>query len=151
MDVCIIPKQSHPDLRDALSALAADVEIRVCEYYKMYDRRLNVGRPHDLRVDSEFLTDRPCTLTDINDPIVLAAEWATRQISAEEPLYAGVPGATDGTYLWGLKDIPIVTMGAGEREVAHQVDEWVDLDQLIETTKIYALAALKYLYPRDRL
>jgi succinyl-diaminopimelate desuccinylase len=110
-----------------------------------------VGRPHDLIVDCEFLTDRPCTLTDINDPIVQAAEWATRQISAEEPLYGGVPGATDGTYLWALKDIPIVTMGAGEREVAHQVDEWVDLDQLIVTTKIYALAALKYLYPRDRL
>ena len=151
VDVRTVPKQPHPDLRDELSALAANVESKVREYYKMYDRRLNVGRPHDLKVDSEFLTDRPCTLTDINDPVVQAAEWATRQISAEEPLYAGVPGATDGTYLWALKDIPIVTMGAGEREVAHQVDEWVDLDQLFETTKIYALAALKYLYPRDRL
>jgi succinyl-diaminopimelate desuccinylase len=40
-------------------------------------------------------------------------------------------------------------MGAGEREVAHQVDEWVDLDQLIEAAKIYALAALYYLYPGD--
>ena len=106
---------------------------------------------NDIIVNIEFLTDRPCTLTDINDPIVLAAGWATRQVSEGEPEYAGVPGATDGTYLWTLKDIPIVTMGAGEREVAHQVDEWVDLEQLVETTKIYALAALHYLYPRDRL
>ena len=41
----------------------------------------------------------------------------------------------------------IVTMGAGDRQVPHQVDEWVDLDQLIETAKIYALAALHYLWP----
>ena len=151
VDVRTVPKQSHADIRDELSALAVNVENRVREYYKAYDSRLDVGRPHDLMVDIEFLTDRPCTLTDIKDPIVLAADWSTRQVSAGKPAYAGVPGATDGTYLWALKDIPIVTMGAGEREMAHQVDEWVDLDQLIETAKIYALAALHYLYPKDRL
>ncbi len=26
-------------------------------------------------------------------------------------------------------------MGAGDRQVPHQIDEWVDLDQLIETAK----------------
>ena len=54
-------------------------------------------------------------------------------------------GATDGTFLWALKHIPIVTMGAGDRQVPHQRDEWVDLDQLVETVKIYALTALHYL------
>ena len=38
-------------------------------------------------------------------------------------------------------------MGACDREVPHQKDEWVDLDQLVEPEKIYALAALHYLYP----
>jgi succinyl-diaminopimelate desuccinylase len=37
-------------------------------------------------------------------------------------------------------------MGAGDRHVPHQIDEWVDLDQLIETAKIYALTALHYLF-----
>jgi succinyl-diaminopimelate desuccinylase len=36
-------------------------------------------------------------------------------------------------------------MGAGDRELPHQVDEWVDLDQLIDMAKIYALTALRYL------
>jgi len=44
---------------------------------------------------------------------------------------------------------PIVTMGAGDREVPHQKDEWVDLDQLVETVKIYALTALRYLLPGE--
>ena len=58
-----------------------------------------------------------------------------------------MPGATDGTFLWALKQIPIVTMGAGDRQVPHQVNEWVDLDQLVDTARIYALTALHYLYP----
>jgi succinyl-diaminopimelate desuccinylase len=149
VDVRTVPKQSHPEIRDELATLAADVESNVLEHYKAYDGLLDVGRSYDLKVEVEFLTDRPCTLTDVNDPIVLAADWATRQILPGEPAYAGVPGATDGTYLWALKHIPIVAMGAGQRDVAHQVDEWVDLDQLVETAKTYALAALHYLYPKD--
>lgn len=151
VDVRTVPRQSHPDIRGALTALAANIENRVQEHYKAYDDRLDVERPYDIKVGVEFLTDRPCTLTDVKDPIVLAADWATRQVSSAEPVYAGVPGATDGTYLWSLKDIPIVTMGAGKRDVAHQVDEWVDLGQLIETARTYALTALHYLYPRGRL
>ena len=69
----------------------------------------------------------------------------TRRTTATEPVYGGVLGATDGTFLWALKDIPIVTMGAGDRHIPHQVDEWVDLDQLCRTAEIYALAALHYL------
>ena len=79
-----------------------------------------------------FLSDRPCTRTDENDPVVASAAWASRRIEKEEPEFAGVPGATDGTFLWSCKNIPIVTMGAGDRQVPHQVDEWVDLDQLVE-------------------
>ncbi len=95
----------------------------------------------------EILTDRPYTLTDLNDPVVTAADWATRQIRGTESTYGGVPGATDRTFLWALKSIPVVTMGAGDRQVPHQVNEWVDLDQLIETAMICALAALYYLHP----
>ncbi|MBT9141789.1 MAG: putative succinyl-diaminopimelate desuccinylase [Dehalococcoidia bacterium] len=78
VDVRTVQIQSHPDIRDELTALAGNVENRVREHYKVYDRRLGVGRPYDLKVEVEFLADRPCTLTDVRDPIVLAADWATR-------------------------------------------------------------------------
>ena len=149
VDIRTVPGQSHPDIRRKLIELATEVERRANGHYKEYDSFIDLDRSHDLRVNVEFFTDRPCTLTDKKDPLVIAADWATGRLSERGPVYAGVPGATDGTFLWSLKNIPIVTMGAGDRQVAHQVDEWVDLDQLIETTKIYALAALHYLYPRD--
>ena len=149
VDIRTIPGQSHPDIIDDLTALATEIEQEVRQDYRKYDSLLSLDRNRDLKIKVEILTDRPCTLTDRNDPVVEAADWATRQMSNQEPTYSGVPGTTDGTFLWALKNIPIVTMGAGDRQVPHQADEWVDLDQLVETAKIYALTALYYLYPPD--
>ena len=147
VDIRTIPGQSHPDIITDLEALAVEIEAQVRQHYLTYDQVLGLERRHDLRINVDILTDRPCTLTDREDPVVVAADWATRQLTGKDPTYAGVPGATDGTFLWALKNIPIVTMGAGDREVPHQVDEWVDLDQLVETAKIYAVTALHYLWP----
>jgi len=132
-----------------LRAMAAETRAAARAHYREYDRLLKVTRAHDLDVSVDILTDRPCTSTDPEDPVVRAAHWATATVTGREPIYGGVPGATDGTWLWALKQIPIVTMGAGDREVPHQKDEWVDLDQLVETVKIYALTALHYLTPSD--
>jgi succinyl-diaminopimelate desuccinylase len=147
VDARTIFAQDHDTIRADFTSLAQATEKEIRAHYREYDTRLEIERDHDLEVTVEFLTDRPCTRTDTQDPVVKAADWATRKLTATEPVYAGVPGATDGTFLWALKNIPIVTMGAGDREVPHQVDEWVDLDQLVETAKIYALAALHYLAP----
>ncbi len=149
VDIRTIPGQSHPDIITDLSLLAERAERDVMELYETHDRILSIERNKDIRIRLDILTDRPCTLTALDDPIVLAADWATRQILHQTPVYGGVPGATDGTFLWAQKNIPIVTMGAGDRHVPHQADEWVGLDQLIETAKIYALSALYYLYPGD--
>jgi len=149
VDIRTIPGQSHPHIISDIEALAVEIEQQVRQDYNAYDKLLGLERNRDLRVEIDILTDRPCTLTDPKDPVVLAADWATRRLIDEDPTYAGVPGATDGTFLWAMKNIPIVTMGAGDRQVPHQVDEWVDLDQLVETAKIYALTALSYLWPQD--
>ena len=147
VDLRTTPAQSHPELKARLEELAAQVEEETNRYFDDYDRRLGVSRTHDLSVSLEILTDRPATLTDRDDPVVRAVDWAFREVTGREPAYAGVPGSTDGTFLWALKDIPIVTVGAGDREVPHQKDEWVDLDQLVDWARIYALAALAYLSP----
>jgi len=150
VDVRTIPGQVHARIREDLTGLAAAVEKKVKKDYAAYDSQLGLDRIRDIDIRVEFLTDRPCTKTAQDDPVVGAAAWATRKVLNAEPVYAGVPGATDGTFLWALKDIPIVTMGAGDRQVPHQVDEWVDLNQLAETADTYALAALHYLYPASQ-
>jgi succinyl-diaminopimelate desuccinylase len=145
VDIRTIPRQSHPAIVDALKRLASDVQAKVRTHYCTYDGLLGIERCRDLAVALEILTDRPCTRTERSDPVVRAAHWATHRVTGKEPAYGGVPGATDGTFLWAWKNIPIVTMGAGDRQIPHQKDEWVDVDQLVETAKIYALTALHYL------
>lgn len=149
VDIRTIPGQSHREIKDKLQNLAEEIKNQTREDYEAYDRLIDVDRDLNLQIDLEILSDRPCTITDRNDPVIQAADWASLKITGQAPQYAGVPGATDGTFLWALKDIPIVTMGAGDRYVPHQVDEWIDLDQLVETAKIYALTALHYLTPNN--
>ena len=150
VDVRTTPGQDHAAICAALVNLARQVETESNRMVRQCDRRLDIRRPGEIAVAVDFLCDRPCTRTDENDPVVAAAVWASRKITGKEPEFAGVPGATDGTYLWALKGIPIVTMGAGDRQVPHQYNEWVDLDQLAATARIYALTALDYLYAGGR-
>jgi len=147
VDIRTIPGQSHDRARALLTKLASTVASEVNIAYARQDGRIGLERQHDLAVRVDFLTDRPCTYTDEDQPVVRAAHWAVQTVTGKSPEYGGVPGATDGTFLWSMKNIPIVTMGAGDRHVPHQKDEWVDLGQLMETARIYALSALKYLTP----
>jgi len=149
VDIRTIPGQYHEEIRDALRKLASNVEAGVRDSYRSYDRLLDLAGKREITINVTFLTDRPCTDTDKGDPVVQSADWATRKRMGIEPVYDGVPGATDGTFLWALKQIPIVTMGAGDRNVPHQIDEWVDIEQLKATADIYALTALHYLFHGD--
>ncbi|MFW6055144.1 MAG: M20 family metallopeptidase, partial [Thermodesulfobacteriota bacterium] len=145
VDARTIPGQDHQQVIADLRGLARTAEQACLEHYRQYDDFLDLERRRELKIQTTILTDRPCTLTPEDHPLVLAADRASRQVTGKEPQHAGVPGATNGTFLWALKDVPIVTLGAGDRFVPHQVDEWVDLDSLFQTARIYALTGLYFL------
>jgi succinyl-diaminopimelate desuccinylase len=144
VDIRTVPAQSHEEIVRELRELASRCLRETEEEYRSLDTLLGIERERALELRLEILTDRPCTHTPLDHPLVRALDWATKSVTGRDPVHGGVPGATDGTYLWALKGIPIVTTGAGKREVPHQVDEWVDLGQLLDTAKIYALGALAY-------
>lgn len=91
---------------------------------------------------------RPCTRTDRDEAIVKAMDRAYRELTGKEPIYNGVPGATDGTFLWAWKNIPVIVTGSGKRDVPHQRDEYVEIEQLIETTRLYTKTIINYLFDR---
>jgi succinyl-diaminopimelate desuccinylase len=66
-------------------------------------------------------------------------------VTGRSPRYGGVPGSTDGTILRSEAGIPIVTFGPGPREIPHQVDEYVEVAELVEAARCYAVATLRYL------
>ena len=152
VDIRTIPGQSHESLRSGLSQIVRDVESEVRQdlvsgWEGAMREQLEPGLSKGLAFSAEidFFEDRPWTTTDSEEPIVQAAASAYRLVTGSEPVYNGVPGATDGTFIHAWAGIPIVTTGAGDRMVPHQKDEWVDMNQLLVTTRIFAMTILKFL------
>jgi succinyl-diaminopimelate desuccinylase len=88
---------------------------------------------------------RPATRVASDEPVVAALAWAVRAVTGRRPRFGGVPGSTDGTMFVMERGIPIVTFGPGARQVPHQVDEHVEVDQLVEAARCYAAAAVRFL------
>ncbi len=129
LDIRTIPAQDHQALKEALLSLKEEI----------------ARKDGKVKMSLEFIEERPCTKTEKNEQIVHAASTAYQVVTGKHPVYDGVPGATDGTFLYAWKGIPLVTTGAGKRDVPHQANEYVDIDELVEAARIFATTAVVYL------
>ena len=128
---------------DIRTTLAQDHES-VREGLRKILREL-AGADQDFRADIDFIEDRPVVGISREEPIARISAEAFREITGREPVWNGVPGATDGTFLSALKHIPCLVNGPGPRHVPHQADEYVDIDEIEECTRIYVLSAYRFL------
>jgi succinyl-diaminopimelate desuccinylase len=99
----------------------------------------------DFKADIEFIEDRPVVGISRDEPIARISAEAFRDVTGREPVWNGVPGATDGTFLSAWKGIPCLVNGPGPRQVPHQVDEYVEIRELLESARIYVLSASRFL------
>jgi len=121
LDVRTVPAIDHTDLLAQLRALCSE------------GMRLAV------------VDDRPATETPSDHPVVRAVVEAHELVYGATPPLGGVPGATDGTILWRDARVPIVTYGPGGKWIAHQVDEYVELDDVVRSAEVYVEAARRFL------
>ena len=128
LDIRTLPSQSHEEIVRSLEEIIARLE----------------SEDPDFEAGLEVIEERPPTETPMQDPLVRAMAAAYTDLMGEEPRYNGVPGATDGTFLNTWANIPIITTGAGEREIPHHRDEWVSVDELFTTCKLYAATAMYF-------
>ena len=129
VDIRTVPGQDHEQVRAGLRRILGE---------------LASGDP-DFRADIEFIEDRPVVAVGKDEPIVQEAAGAYRDVACREPVYNGVPGATDGTFLSAWKGIPCLVNGPGPRHIPHQADEYVEVGQLLEAARVYALTAFRFL------
>jgi succinyl-diaminopimelate desuccinylase len=152
IDIRTIPGQSHEVLKSHLEYIVREEERAVRsglesgslkEIRENLEEGLSKGLSFQAKLD--VFEDRPWTITSREEPIVQTFAKAIREVTGKDPVYDGVPGATDGTFLSAWAKIPIVTFGAGKWTIPHQKDEWVSVDDLCLTAKVYALAAMEFL------
>lgn len=128
LDIRTVPQQDHDELLNKINAIIAKLK----------------NDDSDFNVELTILDNRPSTFTEKNHPVVQAVYDAVKEVTGEEPIYNGVPGATDGTFLH-MHGVPIVTIGAGDREIPHQINEYVDIEELAVTTAIFRDVVLRFL------
>jgi len=129
VDIRTIPGQNHEEIKRQLQEIL---------------NRLAADDP-DFNAQIEFIADKPVVSMEKDEPIVMIAADAYRDITGKEPVYNGVPGATDGTFLRDLKGIPCLVNGPGPRHVPHQTDEYVEIEEMFESLQIYLLSTLRFL------
>jgi succinyl-diaminopimelate desuccinylase len=94
-----------------------------------------------VRAELEVFEDRPATETAREAAVVQAVEEALSMLGM--PLkYGGVPGATDGTFLWAWAGLPVVTVGPGGKTLPHQANEYIELEELLAAARMYAAASV---------
>lgn len=129
IDIRTIPGQVHEVIKKDL----ADILDRLKE------------TDNDFNAEIKYLADKPVVSMTKNEPIVRVSAQAYRDVTGKEAVYNGVPGATDGTYLRALKGIPCLVNGPGPRHLPHQTDEYVEIDELIESARLYLVTAYRFL------
>jgi succinyl-diaminopimelate desuccinylase len=82
--------------------------------------------------------------TPPNHPFVILANWCVEKVLGERMPVKGFQATTEMSHLVEA-GIPSIILGAGDIKVAHTVDEYVLVDELVNCAKIYALMLLKYL------
>jgi len=129
VDIRTTLAQDHDTLRDQLRGLLARL----------------AGEDADFQAEIEFIEDRPVVGITREEPIARVSAEAFRDVCGREPVWSGVPGATDGTFLSAWKKIPCLVNGPGPRHIPHQADEYVEISELVECAKIYAISAVRFL------
>jgi len=130
VDMRTVPGQDHQDLLRRLRSLAEEVAR---------------GYHPELRVALEIDNDKPPLETERSEPLVEAVVQSVAAVRKGAPRVGGVPFGTDAAYLAPGFGIPMVICGPGAPSMAHQPDEHVEVDQLVQAAEIYADLARRLL------
>jgi succinyl-diaminopimelate desuccinylase len=128
VDVRTVPGIKHAEIIEAVTAAAEDL-----------------AAASGATADVQVVDDRPSVEIDPDHPMVRAIADAHRAVTGEEPRFGGVPGSTDGTIITRDTGVPTVVYGPGGKWIAHQADEYVEVDDIRASAEVFAETARRFL------
>lgn len=130
VDMRTVPGQDHQEILRMVRSMAQEVAR---------------GYNPDVRMEVEIDNDKSSLETERSEPLVEAAVQTVRRVSGTAPEVGGVAFGTDAAYLGPGFNIPMIICGPGAPGMAHQPDEYVEVEQLVQAAQIYAELAQKLL------
>jgi succinyl-diaminopimelate desuccinylase len=128
VDVRTVPGVDHARLLD-------DLRLR-CD---------RLGAANGVAIELTVIDDRPPVEIGAEEPLVLALKQAHFELWGRPATLGGVPGTTDGTIITRDTGIPTVAYGPGGKWIAHQADEFVEVEEIPRYADTYARAAQIFL------
>jgi acetylornithine deacetylase/succinyl-diaminopimelate desuccinylase-like protein len=92
----------------------------------------------DLRIELKVRPNSwdPYLLSE-NEPIVQTVIESVREVTGKRPGIGAKAGCTDGSHLFHMAGIPAALFGPGDSGLGHKADEWVSVENIAASTKIF--------------
>jgi acetylornithine deacetylase/succinyl-diaminopimelate desuccinylase family protein len=87
------------------------------------------------------------TEISVDEPVVKAMLGGAEKVLGERLPVGGSRYACDSPFFVNERNVPTLIFGPGSIDQAHTYDEWIDVEQLLQATKVYAAGALVFLNP----
>lgn len=129
VDIRTVPGDSHEQILSDMERIIA----RLAQENK------------DFRATLKVINNRPPVATEIDSAAMQNALRAGVQALGRELTPGGVNYYTDGSVFAPLLGIPVVLFGPGDEKLAHQPDEYVEIDKYIDAIKFYTAFILNHL------
>lgn len=81
---------------------------------------------------------------ELDHPLMQTLSTNYEKVMGDQPVVEASPWGTDGGYLSTVGSIPVVVFGPGETKLAHDANEYIEVDKMIETAEIIALTLLEW-------
>lgn len=104
---------------------------------RLRDLAEKISERRGIKVDVKIDRYLPASEIDRNEEIVKAGLRAVSKVLEKRVRPRGFQALCDMTFLVHKANIPCIILGPGRLEESHVIDEWVDIDQLINGSRIY--------------
>ena len=129
VDMRTVPGQDHLAILRGIEDLIADLGDRI----------------PDFKASVKVTNDRAPVETSPEESVVQSIAEVVAVVTGERPIPRGASYYTDGAALVPALRIPMIICGPGDPALAHQPNEHVEVSNLVQAARIFALAAIRLL------
>lgn len=121
LDIRTLPQQDHEQIKSEIEAI-------------LYQLAEN---DEDFKYEIEYINDLVSIKTDPEDPFTQIVNQSVREVLQQDPEIFAPSYYTDGSeFVLSDNDYPIIIIGPGEAEMAHQPNEYVVIDKYFDMIDI---------------
>ncbi len=129
-DMCRVVVDRRLTMGETPESVVADIKGVVDELAE---------KGEQLSIDVKYVYGWYPTLMSEDEPIVKQVLNAASTVLKSKPKVYAPPYHTDGGFIHHMAKVPIAILGPGNEATAHTADEYVEVSQVIDAARIYAL------------